>query len=104
MSKKNDNKEPYVYEGGLSETQSEITPLEKDLNTFYEKFYRKGKSVESYPDRLVYRVPLDLLGEFKNECDFIINNNSLNLKSEIVSENGIFLNQCVISENPTTSN
>jgi hypothetical protein len=82
----------------MKKEDKEITPIEKDLNTFYEKFYLKGKSVESYPDRLVYRVPLDLLGEFKNECDFIINNNSLNLKSEIVYEKEIFSNQCVISK------
>ena len=77
---------------------SNITPLEKDLNTFYDKFHRKGKSVDSNEWGLVYHnVPLGLSKDFKIECEKIINENGLNLKAELVSENGVFVNQCVVS-------
>lgn len=77
--------------------ENKVTPLEKDLNTFYEKFHRKGKSVDSNEWGLVYHnVPLGLSKDFKTECEKIINENNLNLKAELVSENGVFVNQCVI--------
>ena len=78
--------------------ENKLTPLEKDLNTFYEKFHRKGKSVDSNEWGLVYHnVPLGLSKDFKIECEKIINENNLNLKAELVSENGVFVNQCVIT-------
>jgi hypothetical protein len=82
----------------MKKEDKEITPLEKDLNTFYEKFERKS-ATDSFEDKLVYRnVPFGLAKDFKLECDKIILENSLNLKSDLISENGVFFNQFVISK------
>ena len=81
-----------------SKHEGDITPLEKELNTFYSEFYRKG-NVESYPDRLVYdRINLGLQNEFKEAAQLVIDTERLDLKVEVIRENGVFFNKCVVSK------
>ena len=94
-NKMSKQKAVYVSEGRVQELGDEnpLTPLEKDLSIFYEKFHRKGKSVDSTNDSLIYKnVPLGLAEDFKGACEQIIKENNLNLKAEVFSENGVFLN------------
>ena len=97
MSKKNDNKEPYVYEGGLSETGGEETPLD----TFRRLFYKK-KNLMVYDDCLVYgKIAKGVGNEARTEAIKVIADNNLPL--ELLDDSDGFWDSITVQEKGSTN-
>jgi len=80
-----------------------INQLEKDLNTFKEKFYKK-KNIMDYGTFLVYhRIPNGLTTQLVEEATKLILTSKLNLRVKSNrDETGKFADTIIIEENTTT--
>jgi len=80
-----------------------INQLEKDLNTFKEKFYKK-KNIMDYGNFLVYhRIPNGLTTQLVEEATKLILTLKLFLRvKSIRDETGKFADTIIIEENTTT--
>jgi hypothetical protein len=98
MSKEIKQKEPYVYEGGLSETGGEETPLD----TFRRLFYKK-KNLMVYDDCLVYgKIAKGVGNEARIEAMKVIADNNLPL--ELLDDSNGFWDSITVQEKGVKAN